>query len=119
MARAMRFNDARRHWLGDGGVPVPNAQAQGRSNGCIKCPMNKKMGVYEGLTKAAARLVAFQIEIKNEMKLHVEGEDKLHICDACGCVIELKIHQPINVIQETTDESKLHPDCWILKELGM
>lgn len=111
-----RFWRARVTWLGAGGNPVPPPHAQGRANGCLTCPMNKRMGLYEGLAKIGAGILRRQIEAKNDLKLSVNGEENLHVCDACGCNLALKVHVPIAFIIETTDVDALHPNCWIRKE---
>lgn len=111
-----RFWRARVTWLGAGGKPVPPPHAQGRANGCLVCPLNKRMGLYEGLAKWQAGILRRQVEAKNELNLSVVGEENLHVCSACGCNLGLKVHVPIAVIAATTDMNKLHPNCWIIPE---
>lgn len=116
------FLAIRSAWLGDGGQPVTPELAQARANVCLKCPKNKKMGFYEGVAKPVAHLLRRQIELKSQMLLSVEGEDKLHVCDVCGCILKLKIHCPIKYIEETTpdeDIPKFDPMCWIPKEIAV
>lgn len=74
------------------------------------------MGLYEGLAKWQAGVLRRQLEAKNDLKLSVVGEENLHVCAACGCNLALKVQVPIVIIAATTEFSKLHPECWIIKE---
>src|SRR5688572_9336709 len=114
-----RFWRARVSWLGAGGQPVPPPRAQGRANVCLRCPMNKEMGLYEGLAKIGAGILRRQIEAKSHLKVGVLGEERLHVCSACGCNLALKVQVPLMHILETTDTAKLHPNCWILREMKL
>ena len=115
---AIQFYKLRSEWLGEGGHPVSIPNAQTRADVCLKCPMNDATkGLYEVLASSAALLVRRQIELKNRMSLRVDGEKSLHICSGCLCVLKLKVWVPIKFIEQTTDMTKLHPDCWQLKEV--
>jgi hypothetical protein len=52
------------------------------------------------------------------MNLHVLNEEKLKVCGACECILPLKVWVPMKFIKDTTPTEKLHPDCWILKEIN-
>ena len=73
-------------------------------------------GLYEVFASSAALLVRRQIELKNKLNLRVNGEKSLHICGGCLCVLKLKVWAPIKFIAQTTDMTKLHPDCWQISE---
>jgi hypothetical protein len=113
---AQRFYEMRSSWLGDGGQPVPQEQANARAAVCVACPKNQPHHLYEILTVPAVVEVERQLELRDKMKLHAQDEDKLHICEACWCVLRLKVHTPLKHILGTTDMNALDPRCWIIAE---
>lgn len=118
---AKRFYELRSQWLGAGGRPVPSTQSQARANVCLMCPLNVVKPIQELFTSEVALLVLRQIEHKNQLKLRVEGEKSLHVCDVCNCVLRLLIHVPIEFIKETKDAETIakYPSCcWIPKEIA-
>jgi hypothetical protein len=117
VAAAKRFFAMRSSWLGAGGQPVADDLAQHRADVCIKCPMNQWTLLGTVLNRPVATLVKQQIALKHAQKLKVENQDKLYACQACQCVLDLKVWVPIEFIKETTPTTELHPDCWILDEL--
>lgn len=57
-------------------------------------------------------------ERKKAMKLHLQGEEQLRICGACGCDLKLKVWEPKELIDEqmsAKQKEALHPSCWILE----
>lgn len=103
-------------WIGEGLHPVEKAKAQSRANICLMCPKNQKRGLVEVLKMDAASLVRKQIELKNRMKLRVDDEKSLHICDVCHCVLSLKAWTPMTFIEaNTSPETMLEfpSNCWI------
>jgi hypothetical protein len=116
LSHALQFYKWWSSWLGDGGKPVAQQLAQSRADTCRICPLNKEMSLITLLAEGVASTVHRQMEIRNNLKLRVEGEHELHICSACSCVLGLKIWSPIRHVLDNTDLSDLHPQCWILKE---
>lgn len=117
---AQRFYDLRKSWLGEGANAVPPAQSQARADVCLMCPLNVIKPIQELFTGAVAMTVLRQIEYKNKLKLRVDGEKSLHVCDVCQCVLRLKTHVPIKFIAENTDADTLEkfPSyCWQKKEI--
>lgn len=117
---AKRFWELRVQWLGEGGHPVPATQSQARADVCLMCPLNVVKPIQELFTGPIALTVLRQIEYKNQLKLRVEGEKSLHVCDVCNCVLRLKCHTPIEFIKENTDAETLarFPSyCWQRTEL--
>lgn len=112
--RALKFAQAYLGWLGEGGKPVSRELAQARADICLSCPLNQKLETALHRTVTAA--IKTQIELKNQMKLSVEGEEKLHICAGCDCVLKLKIHVPMSFVKATTDREELAEQCWIRQE---
>lgn len=120
LARALAFHATLKEWLGDGAKPVEPAKAQARADICLKCSFNTAKPLYEALATGAAKIAARQLEVKNAMNLRVRGEKSLHVCEACGCVLRLKVHAPMNVIvagAEPGSFEKLPEHCWQVKEL--
>lgn len=106
-----------RDWLGADGVPVPIEQAQARANVCLNCPKNDK-GQWIWSTAASA-LIGMRLRLRTTMNIHLQGEDDLGVCDACGCVLRLKLHTPYrHIARHTTPEmiSKYPDACWLKQE---
>jgi hypothetical protein len=105
-----------RRWLGAGGKPIAQTLAQRRADRCLVCPKRADPSAFEKLTGAAARAFKLILEIKNQTTLRVEEEEKLGVCSACGCTLEVKIHEPLqHILAETSDEvfTELDEKCWI------
>lgn len=117
---AENFLELYASWIGEGLRPVSQDMAQERARMCLNCPKHDvSRPIYEALAKGIALTVRQQIELKNQMKLRVEGEKSLHLCGACDCVLRLKIWAPLEFVKETTALEKLDVNCWIRKELGL
>lgn len=72
--------------------------------------------MFEELTGAAARAFKLILEIKNQTTLRVFEEEKLGVCSACGCELQVKVHEPLeHILAETSDEvfEELDEKCWI------
>ena len=96
-------------WLGQGGLPVSEVEANRRADICIECPYNVKGHKTEAW-------VATQIKKLNDFRgqqLAATRESELHTCSVCGCYLPLKIWVPSKSIEEHTDVSKFPPHCWI------
>lgn len=106
----------RASWLGDGGQPVPQMQANARAAVCLECPKNKAHPIYEILTMPAVSEVEHQLKLRDDMGLRVKGEENLHVCESCWCILKLKCHVPLHHILGTTDLKVLPDNCWILDE---
>jgi hypothetical protein len=106
-------------WLGDGGVPVANELAEKRAKICSDCPQNKAGDLTSFFTKPASELIRRQLQERNDMKLSTSQDEKLGVCDACGCPLRLKIFCPVKFIRDhipTGGEANLDSRCWITKE---
>lgn len=115
--RAKQFKEGAQilsEWLGSGAVTVDPATAQRRADVCLKCPLN----VHESFTaETIAAAIRRQVEIKNSLKLRVNGEKSLHTCAVCGCVNRLKIWLPLERILPTPEElPKFDSACWLISE---
>lgn len=96
-----------RDWLGDGGAPVPQADATRRSRVCVGCPENQAPRWWEYAKSNMARVIKKHLEVKHRTGLQVDVEDQLGICRVCRCCLPLKIHVPIAHIEAHSD-----PEAW-------
>lgn len=107
-------------WLGSGAESVDIPIAQARANVCLKCDRNKDGHSLLKLTGSLVRTIAEQMQVKSEKRLRVEGEEKLHVCSVCDCVISLKIWLKPDILAERTSQAVLNdlPEwCWLKNEL--
>lgn len=113
-------------WLGDGAKPVPIEIAQRRANVCLSgapegkpCPHNRDGHSLLQLTANTVRAIAEQMNVREHLRLRVEGEENIHSCAICRCPLKLKIHVPIETILSHTDDETLMamPQyCWMKTE---
>lgn len=106
-------------WLGEGGQAVDVAVAESRANICASCPKNQPGDWLSIFTEPAAEALRKQIAIKNDMELRTSKDDELNVCQACLCVLRLKVWCPSELVQKRTSQEtreKLDPRCWILSE---
>ncbi len=107
-------------WLGTGAKAVDIPIAQSRANVCLECDRNKDGHSWLKLTANLVRAIAEHMNAKEQLKLRVAGEEKLHTCSVCDCVIPLKIWLRREILAERTSSEVLHdlPEwCWLKKEL--
>lgn len=111
--QAIYFNRLRRDWLGGEGRPSPHAQA--RANTCLQCP---KRDVDSSMEEGAKRLIVrTTLSVKQKLEWHVKGEDELHLCGMCGCLLETKVFVPLELARENTPDWKQFPStCWLRAE---
>jgi len=113
-------------WLGSGAKPVDIAIAQRRANVCLSgapegkpCPHNRDGHSLLQLTANTVRAIAEQMNVREHLRLRVEGEENIHSCFICRCPLKLKIHVPIETILAHTDDETLMamPQyCWMKTE---
>jgi len=106
-------------WLGNGAKPVMQIQAVNRAAVCTKCPMNQPTRWWEFIKSGVAKTIAAQERVRHGAKLVTRHDRNLGTCSACGCLLKLKVWVRLRHITDNlTDEakSKLHPDCWVIKE---
>lgn len=109
---------------GFGKSPPPRELAQKRSDICTKgfeggkpCPYNY-LGAWS-ITSRIAEMIHKQREIKLQLKLQVDGEEKLGVCEVCGCPMMLKVWYDAETIWNHTSDaaySKYPSWCWLQKE---
>lgn len=117
--QARKIPDGVKHiteWLGAGGTVCGVDEAQKRADICKTCPKNEKGFV---VTTAVAMAIKKHLELKNHLKLRVQGEKKLNTCKVCGCVLRLIIWEKIELIrsQMSEEERSATPShCWKLDQ---
>lgn len=107
-------------WLGVGGQPVSKEQAEKRSQSCLKCPHNRAPRWWETAKGSIAQAIRDMLSVKNECAMELEHEEKLNICDQCGCCLRLKCWTPIVHVRKVVDQktlSGLPSYCWMKREL--
>ncbi len=103
-------------WVGEGGHVVSGDKSQERANSCLPCEFNVKAISLEKETAEAIKKI---VELKNHLKLRVNGEKKLGSCAKCSCHLPTKVHTPLEYIMRYTEieELKKYPEhCWLRKE---
>lgn len=107
-------------WLGTGGNPVAQELADARAHICADCPQNKQNAPWTSwFTVPAANGIRRMLELRNSMKLTTPDDDKLNVCDACGCPLKLKVHTPLLHIANNMppyQKELLDARCWVLQE---
>lgn len=106
-------------WLGEGGKPVPQELSELRGSICAQCPYNKPESGFSVMGSVAATVKDWS-EARAGLKLSTSHDDKLGICEICGCHLKLKVHVPAQHIEAGTPDGllQLFPAnfCWIRKE---
>jgi len=106
-------------WLGQGGKPVPKAEAEGRAGICATCPKNDiAMHWTEYFTVPASAIIKKQLSVRSDLSLETTHDAELGVCAACSCPLKLKVWTPLeHILKFLTPEVKadLDPRCWILK----
>ena len=108
-----------KEWEIAGGNLVPQELAEKRAKVCVACPKNESGDLTSWFTLPAAHLILAQLESRNRMKIWTSSDPLLGVCTACACPLKLKVHCPIDIINDKMrpeDRAQLHPDCWIPKE---
>lgn len=110
-------------WLDAGAPAVDGAKANLRAMVCVACPLNGEGDFSRWFTVPAAAAIKKQVERLKERKLSTALDDKLNICTACLCPMKLKVHMPLEIIKnhlsdETLDELRKAPSCWIVSEIA-
>lgn len=106
-------------WLGDGANTVPPEQANTRAAICAKCPQNQPGDWTTWFSSPAASFIKTQLAHRNQMKLTTPDDDKISMCQACGCQLHLAVHVPLaHKLARMSPEvkAKLDPGCWVLSE---
>jgi hypothetical protein len=106
-------------WLGVGGVPVVQEQAEQRASVCEICPRNKRGTPWDRLGGAIVQVILNQRRAKGVLHLRVKSEEDLHFCEVCRCHLPTKVWVPMEHIAKHTSEkvwSELPEWCWMQAE---
>lgn len=102
-------------WLGAGGEPVSQQEAEARAEVCRYCDQNHQAQWWEKAVTLAAVQIRQIIEVKNKLKVRTSNDQFLGNCQVCNCCNLLSVHAPIEFIaQHTTPEqlARFPKSCW-------
>lgn len=119
LRRIYKGANALSHWWLQGHEPVSKTQAEQRASICINCPMNQPEVLFEKPTRSLAAKYKAALASKHDRQLTLPADHLLKMCEACGCVLSLKVWCPKEVIwsdgkPEYWDNLPNH--CWIKTE---
>ncbi len=109
-------------WDDSGDPPVDRDLATARASVCAVCPLNQQGNWTDWFTVPAADLIQRRIERAKARNLSTVHDEKLQLCEACGCPLRLKVHVPIDWIGKRLAPEQLArmtsaPACWVVREL--
>ena len=103
-----RFLATMWHWLKGGGNLVDQSLAESRADICASCPNNK----HVHLCFACKGLTGIVRELKGERG--TKRDPELNSCSSCCCVLQVKVHIPLEAMDDPSIE---YPSwCWMNKE---
>lgn len=110
-------------WVDAGAPSVPADKSTARAAVCVACPKNGQGDFSSWFTKPAAEGIRRLLERTKDKNLVTPHDDKLNVCNICLCPMRLKVHMPIEVIRNGTDDETVTglrqaPACWIVRELA-
>lgn len=99
-----------REWLSDGTI-VEQEVAQKRADICKGCQFNVTGNKAIGMIADGARKL---LEWKSKVGIRVDGEKSLGVCDICGCVLRLQVHEPGELLKlQVQRNGEIFPaHCW-------
>lgn len=106
-------------WEESGQPPVAPELSAKRAEVCVACPKNEMGALDRFFTFAAETLIKSRLEKLTQSKMATPSDNQLGVCSACLCVNRLKVHAPIQFINEHTPpviRAALDPSCWVLSE---
>lgn len=106
-------------WLGKEGKPVEAEKAEARAAICVNCPMNQPGDVLSFFTVPVANLIRKQLEERKNLNLRTSLDERIGLCDACGCPLHLKVHVPLDIIKnhiKPPEWNRLVDNCWMRTE---
>lgn len=102
-------------WWLKGHKPVDFYIARARARACVACPMNEPEGLFN-LEGRVGELFKAGLEQKHALNLKLPQDEKLGVCEACGCPLKLKVWSPREVLFEDGKPEyfdKLWEKCWM------
>lgn len=99
-----RFGSTVKNWLADGGKWVEKPEAERRASICAGCVNNRHVKLCFGCT-STLKWLAERIGWPETSR-----DAELLSCKKCKCLLKLKAHMPLNVLD---DKGVEYPDwCW-------
>ncbi len=99
-----RFGSTAKNWIESGGKWVDQAEADRRASICAGCVYNKPVKLCFGCD-ATLSWIAHRIGWPTTSR-----DAELSSCKRCKCLLKLKIHMPLNVLD---DKGVEYPEwCW-------
>jgi len=106
-------------WISSGSEAVPSELSEKRAAVCVNCPQNERGDLLRWFTKRAATAIKAAVESRKAMNLSTTQDEKLGMCNACGCELHLKVHLPLSRIKSRMTKEvsdALDANCWIRNE---
>lgn len=106
-------------WITSKGQAVDPALSNHRASICSDCPKNEPGDLTSFFTIPVSEAIRSALNLRKDWKLSTNHDERLNVCDACGCPLKLKVHVPIDFINKrlsAESRSELDPRCWILGE---
>lgn len=106
-------------WRMEGPDPVAQEQSEQRAAICALCPYNQPESSFS-IVGAAAETFKALMAVRAHKKIQTQHDDKLGVCDVCGCHLKLKVHTPIELVESGTPEDMLQmfpKICWVRTEI--
>jgi hypothetical protein len=98
-------------WAAQGRPLVDQSEAERRGKICANCYLNvRATGCGQSCRELIRRLVGLFLDRKTSV------DDKLNSCSACKCMMRVKVHFPIDLIEAHSDAAiqQLFPEfCWL------
>lgn len=107
-----------RQWAGKGFKFVPTEEAERRAAICSDCPKNVEVPGCTG----CQGILAYVRDVLNRRANHrgvepkiTSRDNKLKNCEVCGCVLEVKVHLPMDVATYAKPPGgRAYPEhCWM------
>lgn len=106
-------------WIESGDDAVAPDLSERRAETCVSCPQNKSGDLLSFFTRPASEAIRKELNRRRDWNLSTKSDERLNVCDACGCPLKLKVHVPIATIKEHMPKESLAAldgRCWILSE---
>jgi hypothetical protein len=106
-------------WRMEGPDPVAPDKAEARASVCAMCPYNQPEASFS-IVGAAAETFKALMEVRARKKIQTSNDEKLGVCDVCGCHLKLKVHTPLELVESGTPEDMLQmfpKICWVRTEI--
>jgi len=109
-------------WDDSGEPPVSLPLAEKRAEVCAPCPLNQAGDWTRWFTTPAAELIKRRVAKAHQRGLTTPLDEQLHLCTACHCPLQVKVHIPLPWITKRLSPEQFQrlrqaPGCWIIREM--